>query len=506
MIRNIASGIAAIAAALSLASCNAAREATLQAAAPRPASLVVTHVTVIDPESRKVLPDHDVFIDGNRIVAVLPSSQASGFAAARTIDGTGKFAIPGLMDMHFHLFLPEPSAPSLNLLLANGVTGIREMSGDCWEAAGATEGCIQHYRLLREQIRSGAVAGPDILGLASPMVMGPSRAQLPEGVPKFVVPPTPEDGRETVRRLHARGPNLIKTHDSIPTAVFAAMTDEARRIGVEISGHVPFRAGALGAAKMGFRSIEHARDPLYDCSRYGPEFRRAEADFADSVPGSKRPANVVRLSRTVDEFDPALCDSFLRSLAATGAYYAPTHVTREMEAKAGDAAYRADPNRKYILPERHKRWEADLKDTAALPPAELAALGNFFRHGLVVTGLAHRAGVPIMAGSDANDTMIVPGFSLHRELGLLRQAGLGPMEVLRSATTVPAMYLGRTDIYGGISPGKEADLVLLDANPLDSIGNSAGIFTVVSNGRVFGRAELDALLAEVEAMARAPSR
>ncbi len=259
--KKLAVALAALA-GLALAGC---QTPALRTASP--ATLAVTNVTVIDPETRSVLPNHSIVMNGDRIVALLPSGQPIPFAVARSIDGSGKFAIPGLMDMHFHLFLPEPAAPSLNLLLANGVTGIREMSGDCWEAAGATEGCIQHYRLLRAQTKAGAVAGPDIVAVASTMVMGPARVKLPPEVPSFVVPQTVEDGRTAVRHLKGRGADLIKTHDSIPTAVFAAMMDEARTLGVEVGGHVPFRAGTLGAASMGFRSVEHARDPLYDCSR-----------------------------------------------------------------------------------------------------------------------------------------------------------------------------------------------------------------------------------------------
>lgn len=465
------------------------------------ASLAVVNTTVIDPETGRVLPNHTIVINGDRIVAVLPSSQPNPFTVERSVDGTGKFAIPGLMDMHAHLFLPEPHAPSLNLLLANGVTGIREMSGDCWEVAGDTKGCIQHYRALQAQLKSGSVIGPDILRLASTMVMGPSRLKLPEGLPSFIVPQTPQQGRFLVRHLHGRKVDLIKTHDSIPTAVFAAMMDEARELGLEVSGHVPFRAGVLGAAKMGYRSIEHARDPLYDCSRYGPVYRRAEADAADGLPGAKRPENLARLSRTVDQFDAALCERTLRAFASTGAYYTPTHVTREMEARAGDVSYRANPARKYILLGRQKRWEKDLKATAASPPAEMVALDRFFRLGLTVTGLAHRAGVPIMAGTDLNDTMIVPGFSLHQELQLLARAGLAPMDVLRSATVIPARYLGQSEEYGGISARKEADIVLLNSNPLASIANTADIFAVITNGRAFDRNELDALLAEVERLA-----
>jgi hypothetical protein len=195
-----------------VASCGAVNAP--RAALPvRQTSLAVLNTTVIDPESGKVLPNQSIFIDGDRIVAVTPSSQPSRFRAARIVDGTGKFAIPGLMDMHAHLFLPEATAPSLNLLLANGVTGIREMSGDCWEVAGATTGCIQHYRALQAHIKSGAIVGPDIVRLASTMIMGPSRQKLRPGLPSFIVPTTPQEGRLLVRHLHGRKVDLIKTHD-----------------------------------------------------------------------------------------------------------------------------------------------------------------------------------------------------------------------------------------------------------------------------------------------------
>jgi imidazolonepropionase-like amidohydrolase len=199
----------------------------------------------------------------------------------------------------------------------------------------------------------------------------------------------------------------------------------------------------------------------------------------------------------VSEFDPKLCDATLQRLAATGVYYVPTHVTREMEARASDPAYRSDPSRQYIAAERNARWEADLQDTAKLPADEQAALERFYKHGLTVTGLAHRAGVPIMAGTDLNDTMIVPGFSLHRELALLQAAGLSNMAVLRAATTTPAAYLKRNQDLGGISAGKEADLVLLAKNPLTDIRNTQAIVSVISDGRVFTRGQLDGLLKEV---------
>lgn len=464
----------------------------------RSVSLVVRDVTVIDPERTSVRPHQSVFIDGGKIVAVLPSERARRYQAAHTIEGSGRFLIPGLMDMHFHLFLPEPPTPNLHLLLANGVTGIRDMSSDCWELAGARTGCVAEYKDLRAALEAGDIAGPKLLSLASAMVFGPSRLQVPDGTDPFIAPRTPEEARRLVRYLKSRGIDRIKTHDSIPREAFFALMDEARSLGLTVSGHVPFSAGSLGASRAGYASIEHARDLVYDCSRYGPELRRTMTEVTEQRPGAAAPKNIVRLKRSVEEFDRQVCAMFLAQLARTGVYYVPTHVTREMEARAGEPAYRADPNRKYIISSRNKVWEKDLDETAAVPADESAALKAFFEHGLEITRLAHQAGVPIMAGTDASDTMIVPGFSLHRELALLVRAGLPPMDALRSATTIPARHLRQSELYGGISPGKQADLVLLNANPLKDVRNMGLIEAVISSGRVFDRATLDTLLIGAE--------
>jgi imidazolonepropionase-like amidohydrolase len=338
------------------------------------------------------------------------------------------------------------------------------------------------------------------------MVFGPSRMKLPRGAPEYITPRDADQALTLVSYLGKRGVDLIKTHDSIPLASFTALMAEAMRHRIPVGGHVPFAPGSLGAARMGYRSIEHARDLLYDCSRYGPDYRRREAAFAEGVPDSQRPTSVERLRRTVDEFDPDLCRDLLQIVASKGVYYVPTHVTREMEARARDLQYRADPARRYVPSKRDANWENDLAETAALPDRETTALRDFFEHGLRITGLAYSAGIRVMVGTDTNDTMIVPGFSLHREMGLLRSAGLPPMAVLRAATTVPAAYFGRTDRLGGISPGKEADLVLLEQNPLDDIANTRAITAVIHNGRLLERAALDALLTETKSMAQPPLR
>lgn len=465
---------------------------------PRHASLVIENVTVIDPETRRVMADHNVYVDGAKIVALVPAADRQPFAGDERLDGRGRFLIPGLIDMHIHLFLPEPAAPSLNLLLANGVTGVREMASDCWEIAGVKRGCVGEYKALQASILAGQTPGPELLALTSTMVMGPAQLKLPANIDPFIAPGTPGDARRLAEHLGGRGVNILKTHDSIPQNAFFELMDGARRQGLAVSGHVPFGAGSLASAQQGYHTIEHARDLLYDCSAFGPDFRRRMSDWADRKPGAERVGSVERLRRTVEEHDPRQCTAFLSALSKTEVGYVPTHVTREMEARADEPSYRDRPERRYMMPARDRNWQKDLEETAALSEQERIALDRFFRHGLEITRLAFLAGVPIMAGTDANDTMIVPGFSFHRELALLAEAGIPPMEVLRGATILPAKYLGRSADLGGISVGKEADLVLLDRNPLDDIHNSAAVRAVVTNGRLLNRAALDALLAEVE--------
>jgi hypothetical protein len=468
---------------------------------PRPdrqASVAIEHVTVIDPETRRVIPDSNVYVDRGKIVAVVPARGRQPFASTRRLDGRGRFLIPGLIDMHVHLFLPEPAAPSLNLLLASGVTGIREMASDCWDIAGVKDGCVGGYQALQAGIASGATPGPELLALTSTMVMGPAQLKLPANLDPFIAPGTPDDARRLARYLGGRGVQILKTHDSIPQSAFFALLEEGRRQGLAVAGHVPFGAGSLAAAKAGYQTIEHARDLLYDCSAFGPEFRRRMSDWADRKPGSARVGNAERLRRTVAEHDASRCPSFLSALAATRIGYVPTHVTREMEARADEPGYRDDPARRYVMPKRDRDWQKDLDETAALPAEERAALDGFFRHGLEITRLAFQAGIPVMAGTDANDTMIVPGFSLHRELALLAEAGLPPMDVLRAATIVPAGFVRRAGDLGGVSAGKKADLVLLRRNPLADIRNTAAVEAVIANGRLFDRVALDGLLADVE--------
>lgn len=208
----------------------------------------------------------------------------------------------------------------------------------------------------------------------------------------------------------------------------------------------------------------------------------------------------------VRDHDPARCNEVFRTFVTNDTWYVPTHVTRRMEALAGESAFRNDARLKYVPAWLRNEWLGDADATVERDPtpAGRRARMDFYRTGLAITGAAHRAGVRILAGSDSGDTFAFPGSGLHDELEQLVEAGLSPADALRAATHDTAEFLGLADQYGTVEQGKRADLVLLSANPLENIANVRTIRSVVLGGRLLNRERLDALLRQAEATAARP--
>ena len=206
----------------------------------------------------------------------------------------------------------------------------------------------------------------------------------------------------------------------------------------------------------------------------------------------------------VDQYAPSECAQVFRTFVKNGTYITPTHVTRKMDAFADNAAYRADARLRYMPVRQQIAWHADANGMVASDPslAGRKSYMDFYTKGLELTGAAHRAGVQVMLGTDAGDSFVIPGASVHDELEELVKAKLTPAEALRAATLSGATFLGRANEFGSVQAGRVADLVLLDANPLSDISNTRRIRTVIRGGRVFERAALDSMLASVEGLIR----
>jgi hypothetical protein len=459
------------------------------AAAQFAAELAIANVNVIDVRVGVVLPDRTVLISGDRVTAVTSADQVRLIPGTTVIDAAGAFIIPGLWDMHAHL-RGNGTPPWLTadwlmpLFLAHGVTGVRDMTSDC---DGPAQGpvCLSQMLEWREGVESGALLGPRLVALSSFQINPPWSYVLSE-----------EEARRVVQALAGMGVPNLKIYDRLAPEALAWIADEAAKLGLGVWGHVPLRMRAREASQAGLRSIEHARDFLFDCFPGSEEFR-------SNATSSSAPVHLMR--RMVDEHDGDACAAVFAELAANGTWYVPTHVTRRRDAFAGHAKFREDPRSRFIPPDMQADFVRYLERIVA---ADSAARGatymDFYLKGLAITGAAHRAGIPIMVGSDAPDPFVFPGSAVHDEMAELVAAGLSPIEALRAATWNGAVFLNVTDSYGTVEPGKRADLVLLDANPLDDIANTRRIRALVFGGRYLDRNALDELLDQALESTRQP--
>lgn len=468
------------------------------AGAPVEGDLLISDVTVIDPATGTVSAGQDVLIDDGRIVMVV-AHDSEKFVAERTIEAAGHFVIPGLNDMHSHTSFAPVHMSSLKLMHANGVTGVREMGSDCF--GGGPSMCLTDMQKTREAIEAGELVGPRIMELSSVKVgerQGPAQSEDE----LFYRPSSPAEAKASVAWLHHRGAEIVKINQEWTPGTFEAFMEAANETGIRVGGHIPMWASSAEAARLGVTSIEHARDLPMDCAPVGAEIRDIVRRklTGENLPWPDRSAVP---GRSVEEFDAALCAEQVGAMVDAGTYYVPTHLTREMDYRAGEDAYRNDPRMAYIPAMQQRFWGQDLDRTASAPAELIEDLKGFYFLGLRTTKIAHDAGVKIMVGTDANDTMVFPGFSVHDEIANLVEAGLTPMQALAAATSVPAEYFGRDDM-GGISNGMVADLVLLGANPLEDIANTTAIEAVIQGGRVSDRAALDTLLDEARLFAARP--
>ena len=451
------------------------------ASAPTPGSgaeLALTHVTVVDVESGALRADQTVLVRGSRIAWAGPAGEARVPAGARVVDATGRYLIPGLWDMHVHTSREGRARHFWPQFLAYGVTGVREM--------GSYLDTLQHWRA--EARRPGAVA-PRIV-FSSPMLDGvPTSWRHGYGVADSAA------ARAAVDTMAALGFDFLKVYNRLPRDAYFAIARRARERGIPFAGHVPGSVTTAEASDAGQRSIEHLSDELYvECVPGAGALLQAFL----SARSSGAPADSVNaaLNRLLDAMlagpTPAACRPLLERLAANGTWITPTLTVARGLHPTDELA--ADPRLRFVPPALAARWAAGRRTG---PNAERdRRIGAQMAR---LAALAQAAGVGILAGTDASDEAYVfAGSGLHDELSLLVDAGLTPLQALQAATLNPARYLGAADSMGTVAAGRVADLVLLDANPLQDIRSTMRIFAVVARGRLIDAAERERLLRVAE--------
>lgn len=450
----------------------------------------IQNVSVVDVEAGRLIPAQTVVVSGNRISRMGPASGVVVESGARIIDGTGKFLIPGLWDMHVHAATPWFGAYFMPLLVAHGVTGVREM----FSATAAVD-------VWRKRIGSGESVGPRV-GQFGSLVDG-----TPPIWPGSVVANSAADGRRIVDSLKAARVEFVKVYSRLSPEAFRAIAARSKEVGISFAGHIPSLVAAREAARLGQRTVEHLTQVLLACSTREEEFLDQSQRAVASAKGWDS-AGVVsrgRVEALVASYDAKRCEQVADAFKAAGTYLVPTTTVLRSIANLDDPRLATDPRLKYIPGFLKDGWDPK-KDFrfSMFQPADWALRKLLHARELEVLRLLHRRGVKFLAGTDLANPFIFAGASLHDELGLLVSIGMTPLQALQSATIEPARFLGVADSLGSVGAGRVADLVLLSANPLTEIGNVAKIEVVIANGRVFDAAARQAMFSAAEALAARP--
>lgn len=395
--------------------------------------LLITNVHVVPMDRERVLPRHALLLRGDGIVWLGPASAAGRVRARRTIDGEGAYVAPGLLDMHVHV----QDEDELSLYLLNGVTTVMNLAGR------------PEHLDMRGRIRARELTGP-MLYTAGPILDGDPRQN-----PGFTAVGSAERAREVVADQHARGYDVVKIYDLIAPEAYLAAVEKAHALGRSVVGHIPKQVG-LEAVLDRHAVVAHAEEYFYtffrnedDASRLGEAARLTAKGRLAVIPNT----------------------AFIHAIIA----------------QAEDlAAVLRWPEVRYLSPAVLPSWLPEANRYVGRPPEWLARNKRMYPFLLKLTGALHEAGVPLFTGTDASAPGAVPGFSLHRELADLVQAGLTPFEALRAATATPGEWLtrlGRDTPAGRIAEGRRADLVLVKRNPLEDVAALRSLEGLVVRGR-----------------------
>jgi len=454
--------------------------ALLTACQDRQRGTAITNVTVIDAVNG-VREHQTVVFDGDEIITVRSADEK--ISVSKSIDATGKYLIPGLWDFHVHLTYDDRFDETMPaLFLSYGITSVRD-----------TGGLMRNVLPVVEAMRAENAIAPRVF-FAGPLLDGRFVVYDGNDRPEIGVQnATPQQARETIANLKGQGVDFIKVYEMVSPDVFLAMVETANELALPIDSHVPLsmRASIAGPS---VDSIEHLRNIELDCASDSAELHEARLERLknpERLSGFELRSSLHSLQRlpAVENYDEERCDRTIGALAST--MMVPTLRLNSFNL--------APPFRKgdwqdalaRIPTEVRQDWAVSAEQLAANPSEEF---NRFAEWSLFLVKRMHAAGVPIGAGTDTPIFLAVPGFSLHSELEFLVQAGLSPLDALKAATVRPAEYFSLQHKMGTIDVGRVADLVLLDANPLEDIANTRSISAVVTKGRFMTANDLKALL------------
>ena len=448
-------------------------------------AVVIQNITTIDAVNG-TNENRDVFIKDGKIIKVSETEDLSGIENIEIIDGTGKYLIPGLWDTHVHFSFIEELTPAMfDLFLIYGITSVRD--------TGAEIGYVKEWqeRALANPLEAPRVkiAGPLLDGM--PNVYdgsSPGRPLLSEGFA------TVNEITEGIYRLDSIGVDLLKAYEMLTPEQFEEVTRLGRELGLKVTGHVPLSMDVISASNAGLNSMEHLRNLELSSASNADELLEERRQML--IDGQNDEGGVLRSrihsaqrERAILNYDDRKNDEILAVLAQNETWQIPTLALNlgATELHYTETAWIETFN--YLPKIVEENWRESAATRADSEVSDFRVKQSEWL--LMMTGKIHRAGVEIMAGTDTPIGLLTPGKSLHRELYLLVEAGLTPLEALKTATLNPARYFGIEDELGSIEEGKWADLIILDSNPMDDIRNTKEIHTVIRHGYVLGPDKLN---------------
>ncbi len=447
------------------------------AVADQRVDLLLRHAAVVDVVHGTIARDQDIAVRQGRIVAIAPSRESAEWQGARVIDARGKYAIPGLWDMHVHFgggeALIEENRDLLPLYVAHGITAVRDAAGDL----------SQSVFQWRAAVDGGTLPGPRIF-TSGPKIEG--RGSIWPGDTEIGTRP---ELLAALDQLQAWRVDFVKlTDDKLSPELFLMGVAEATRRGLRTSAHIPLGVTLDEASAAGLSSIEHL-DYAMKCG--SPREQEISTQFRAGALTRTQARSEIE-----DSFDLATARACYARLAARGTAITPTLNGGRVIAFLDQDDHKSDPYLKYIGPGLRATYAWRVERAAKDDAAAIARRHAHYERTAALLPLLQQAGVTILAGTDAGflNSFNYPGIGLHDELALFVRAGLSPLQALQAATVNGARFLGHAEENGTLDPGKRADIVLLDANPLADIAATRAIDTVVLAGRVFRRGELDAML------------
>jgi imidazolonepropionase-like amidohydrolase len=434
-----------------------------------PPTLVIIKVTIVDVEKGVLEKNCTVTVSGEKIQQISKQSKIDVPKETKVIDGNGLFLVPGLIDAHVHYYDQATYGP---MMIVNGVLFVRDMGNPTDEALA-----------LREKLKNREILGPEII------VTGSVLDGNPPAIPQISIPcKTPEEGREAVRKQVSAGVDQIKVYSGLQKDIFLAIADEAHKLGIKPVGHIPESIYIEDAANAGLKSSEHPFGfGKIIAKLLGEPVNLTTVGMGTDVPYLLRLNEVKR-----EEFRKAL-----RRISATDMHVCPTLVVFKHGAHYKDIFSNNYPMLEYVSPMIKGMWKAiwGNQPVNEIVPKILSPMQEIIKE-------LQLSGTSLMIGTDLLSPGVIAGYSVHEEMVLWQDAGISPAEILRSATIVPAKFMGIDNRLGTIAEGKTASLVLLRSNPLEDIRNASQIESVIYRGDYFSRARLDSLQMVVKIMCK----